>query len=69
MSTVRLKDLHYQPYNSSSPSGAVGTVELGAGLIWDEVYLALEPFNVTVVGGRVPGIGVSGFTLGGGQPI
>lgn len=42
------------------------TVEVGAGLIWDDVYTALEPFNVNVVGGRVTGVGVAGFTLGGG---
>jgi len=35
-------------------------------MIWDDVYAALEPHGVTVVGGRVPGVGVAGFTLGGG---
>ncbi|KAF9017798.1 FAD-binding domain-containing protein [Hymenopellis radicata] len=42
------------------------TVVVGAGLIWDDVYSALEPYNVNVVGGRVTGVGVAGFTLGGG---
>ncbi|KAF8188711.1 FAD dependent oxidoreductase [Pholiota molesta] len=42
------------------------TVEIGPGLIWDEVYAALEPYNVNVVGGRVTGVGVAGFILGGG---
>ncbi|OBZ76960.1 Bifunctional solanapyrone synthase [Grifola frondosa] len=42
------------------------TAEIGAGLIWDDVYAALEPFAVNVVGGRVTGVGVAGFTLGGG---
>ncbi|KDQ05818.1 hypothetical protein BOTBODRAFT_122239 [Botryobasidium botryosum FD-172 SS1] len=42
------------------------TVEVGAGLIWDQVYAALEPHGVTVLGGRVSGVGVAGFTLGGG---
>ena len=42
------------------------TADIGAGLIWDDVYAALEPYNVTVVGGRVTGVGVAGFTLGGG---
>lgn len=41
--------------------------EVGAGLIWDDVYTSLEPFAVNVVGGRVSGVGVAGFTLGGGQ--
>ncbi|KAH9479669.1 putative FAD-linked oxidoreductase [Psilocybe cubensis] len=42
------------------------TAVIGAGLIWDDVYAALEPFNVNVVGGRVTGVGVAGFILGGG---
>ncbi|KAG9080807.1 hypothetical protein FRC06_006138 [Ceratobasidium sp. 370] len=46
--------------------GSVGTVDVGPGLIWDDVYAALEPHNVTVVGGRATGIGVGGFILGGG---
>ncbi|KAH9833192.1 FAD dependent oxidoreductase [Rhodofomes roseus] len=48
-------------YDSSSE-----TVAVGAGNIWDDVYAALEPYGVNVVGGRVSGIGVAGFTLGGG---
>ena len=43
------------------------TVEVGAGLTWDQVYAALEPYGVNVVGGRIPGIGVAGLTLGGGE--
>ncbi|KAJ1306221.1 hypothetical protein OPQ81_010929 [Rhizoctonia solani] len=46
--------------------GSVGTVEFGSGLVWDDVYAALEPHGVIVVGGRVTGVGVGGFTLGGG---
>lgn len=42
------------------------TVDVGSGLIWDDVYAALAPHNVNVVGGRVTGVGVAGFTLGGG---
>ncbi|KAG6812798.1 hypothetical protein H0H92_000430 [Tricholoma furcatifolium] len=42
------------------------TAVIGAGLIWDDVYEALAPYNVNVVGGRVTGVGVAGFTLGGG---
>ncbi|TRM63435.1 hypothetical protein BD626DRAFT_568837 [Schizophyllum amplum] len=41
-------------------------VILGAGLYWDEVYEKLEPLGRMVVGGRVSGVGVAGFTLGGG---
>ncbi|TFY66021.1 hypothetical protein EVG20_g5059 [Dentipellis fragilis] len=42
------------------------TVDIGSGLIWDDVYAALEPQGVIVVGGRMSGVGVAGFTLGGG---
>ena len=43
------------------------TVDVGAGCIWDEVYLALNGTGVNAPGGRVPGVGVAGFTLGGGM--
>jgi hypothetical protein len=49
-------------YNSNS-----GTVEVGAGLSWDKVYTILESSGVSVVGGRTTGVGVAGFTLGGGE--
>ncbi|KAJ6533800.1 FAD dependent oxidoreductase [Mycena vulgaris] len=45
---------------------AKSTATIGAGLFWDDVYAALEPFGVNVVGGRISGVGVAGFTLGGG---
>ncbi len=50
-------------YDSSTSTATIGT-----GLVWDDVYSALEPHNVNVVGGRVTGVGVAGFTLGGGMP-
>jgi hypothetical protein len=34
--------------------------------VWDDVYAALDPLGANVVGGRVTGIGVGGFILGGG---
>lgn len=43
------------------------TVDIGTGLIWDDVYEVLAPLNVNVVGGRVSGVGVAGFSLGGGM--
>ncbi|TCD65257.1 hypothetical protein EIP91_002921 [Steccherinum ochraceum] len=48
-------------YNS-----ATQTADVGPGLVWDDVYAALAPHNVNVVGGRVTGVGMAGFTLGGG---
>ncbi|CAE6412260.1 unnamed protein product [Rhizoctonia solani] len=55
-------------YNQApaAADGSVGTVEFGSGLIWDDVYAAIQPHGVNVVGGRVTGVGVGGFTLGGG---
>jgi FAD/FMN-containing dehydrogenase len=41
-------------------------VEVGAGLVWDDVYKALDGTGLNVVGGRVSGVGVAGVTLGGG---
>lgn len=43
------------------------TVDVGAGLLWDDVYDKLEPDRVTVVGGRMTGVGVAGLILGGGE--
>lgn len=42
------------------------TAEIGFGLTWLEVYRALEPYGLTVTGGRVPSVGVAGLLLGGG---
>ncbi|KAL1618639.1 hypothetical protein SLS54_007074 [Diplodia seriata] len=39
---------------------------LGPGAKWFDVYNALEPEGLSVVGGRVSAIGVGGLTLGGG---
>ena len=46
-----------------------GTVEVGPGLTWDQVYVALNSTGVNVVGGREPGVGVAGLTLGGGERL
>ena len=46
---------------------AAQTATIGMGLIWDDVYAELDPHGVNVVGGRVSGVGVAGFTLGGGK--
>ena len=54
-------------FNTVTYNKDAQNADVGAGMIWDDVYAALEPFGVTVVGGRVTGIGVAGFTLGGGE--
>ncbi|KAG1762038.1 FAD-binding domain-containing protein [Suillus occidentalis] len=48
-------------YDSATQTATVGT-----GLLWDDVYVALEKYSVTVVGAKVTGIGVGGIALGGG---
>ena len=58
ISMYRFTDIHYD--------STTGTDAVGAGNIWDDVYDALMPYDVNVVGGRVSGIGVAGYTLGGG---
>jgi FAD/FMN-containing dehydrogenase len=54
-------------FNETKINLESGTVEVGAGLTWDKVYETLEPTGVNVIGGRVPGVGVAGLTLGGGE--
>ncbi|KIJ54876.1 hypothetical protein M422DRAFT_153476 [Sphaerobolus stellatus SS14] len=54
----RFNEIDYHPASS--------TVKVGAGNLWDDVYAKLVPLGVNVVGGRVPGVGVAGFTLDGG---
>ncbi|EJD05535.1 FAD-binding domain-containing protein [Fomitiporia mediterranea MF3/22] len=43
-----------------------GTVSTGVGLSWDQLYEQLVPLGVMVAGGRIPGVGVGGLSLGGG---
>jgi FAD/FMN-containing dehydrogenase len=56
-------------FNETKVNVTSGTVEVGAGRTWDQVYVALEPTGVNVVGGRIPGVGVAGLTLGGGERL
>jgi FAD/FMN-containing dehydrogenase len=43
------------------------TIKVGSGLTWDQVYEKLESTGMNVVGGRLPGVGVAGLTLGRGE--
>ena len=54
-------------FNETKVDSSAGTVEVGPGLTWDQVYVALNSTGVNVLGGRVPGVGVAGLTLGGGE--
>lgn len=54
-------------FNQVTVDKSTSTVEIGAGLLWDDVYRALDGTGLNVVGGRVGGVGVAGFILGGGK--
>lgn len=56
-------------FNEIKANTAAGTVELGAGVTSDQAYKTLEPLGITVMAGRVPGVGIAGFTLGGGERL
>lgn len=53
-------------FNNVSYDAEQQMVSLGVALTWDQVYEQLEPLGVMVVGGRINGVGVGGFSLGGG---
>jgi FAD/FMN-containing dehydrogenase len=40
-------------------------VDVGTGARWLDVYRALDPWDLTVAGGRAASLGVGGFLLGG----
>jgi len=65
-SLVYFNKPHAAPPSGYASFAPLGSVTIGMGLKWDDVYTALEPLNITVAGGRVEGVGVGGFTLGGG---
>ncbi|KAJ5176778.1 uncharacterized protein N7482_002655 [Penicillium canariense] len=43
-----------------------GSVEVGPGLVWYDIYKALEPYGRAAIGGRLKTIGVPGLSLIGG---
>ena len=49
-------------YDSGSQTAIVG-----AGMTWVQVYDALAPHGVSVVGGRFPDVGVAGLVLSAGN--
>ncbi|KAI9449094.1 FAD dependent oxidoreductase [Lactarius psammicola] len=65
-SSTRGVQISLARFDKITVNSITGTVEFGPGLTWDQVYAALDPTGVNVIGGRVPGVGVAGVTLGGG---
>ncbi|KAI3616269.1 putative fad dependent oxidoreductase, partial [Moniliophthora roreri] len=53
-------------FNQVEYDANTSTVKIGSGQIWENVYAQLASSGVSVVGGRVPGVGVGGLSLGGG---
>lgn len=52
--------------NKTTYTAGEETAGVQAGSTWGLAYEALDPFNVTVVGGRASVVGVGGFITGGG---
>ncbi|KAI0517438.1 putative FAD-binding oxidoreductase [Xylaria bambusicola] len=53
-------------FNSVQYNARLGVAVVGTGMRWGDVYRHLDQYNVTVVGGRILGVGVGGLTLGSG---
>lgn len=56
----------FKDMNEVTLSDDKSTVAVGPGNNWDQVYAALEPEELTALGGRASDIGVGGLTTGGG---
>jgi FAD/FMN-containing dehydrogenase len=55
-----------QKLNAISVSADKKVATIGPGQRWGEVYKTLDPYELSVVGGRIPQVGVGGLILGGG---
>jgi len=62
-SSTRGVQIAMSRFNKTKVNFLSGTVQVGPGLKWDQVYEILEPTGMNVVGGRIPGVGVAGLTL------
>lgn len=54
-------------FNGTQYDTKTGTAVIGSGQAWTEVYRALQPFDRSVPGARIKGVGVGGYLLGGGK--
>lgn len=59
--TIDLKRISQVELSADKTQTRVGT-----GAIWGDVYRILEPYELSVIGGRVDDVGVGGLLLGGG---
>ncbi|KAF8263464.1 FAD-binding domain-containing protein [Lactarius quietus] len=53
-------------FNTLELNNATGTLDAGSGIILDQAYTFLNSTGFNIIAGRVPGVGISGLTLGGG---
>ena len=54
-----------QRFNEVTVNSDRSVASLGPGGRWGDVYAALDPYGVSVIGGRIPHVGVGGLILGG----
>jgi len=66
-SSTRGVQMSLARFNTFTVNTEAHSVELGPSLVWDDVYERLDPYGVTVIGGRAAGVGVGGLILGGGR--
>jgi FAD/FMN-containing dehydrogenase len=57
-----------QKLNQLTVSADKKVTSIGPGKRWGEVYEALDPYGISVIGGRIPQVGVGGLILGGMSP-
>lgn len=57
-----------QNLNQISVNNDKRLVAIGPGQRWGKVYEILDPYGLSVIGGRIPQVGVGGLILGGMTP-
>jgi FAD/FMN-containing dehydrogenase len=62
MKDVQVKESPNGNYNDTE---SLYTAQIGGGATWGDVYLFLDQLGLSVVGGRVAGVGVGGLLTGG----
>ena len=53
-------------FNTMELNYAAGTFVAGSGVILDQAYAFLNSTGFNIIAGRIPTVGISGLTLGGG---
>jgi FAD/FMN-containing dehydrogenase len=53
-------------FNTVEFDNATGTFDAGSGVTLDQAYAILNSTGFNIIAGRIPSVGISGLTLGGG---